>query len=95
MLSPLSRLQLGPNWVQMCWFCRGTECLCGGHWERLTAVEIDEYWYLVITPIVRCLQGKFFHPQLTRNSPAIKIRALSEEQYRNDCQPVVEALFPR
>ena len=76
-------------------FVEGQSAFAEGIGERLTAVEIDEYWYLVITPDCAVPTGEIFsHPQLTRNSPAIKIRALSEEQYRNDCQPVVEALFP-
>ena len=76
-------------------FVEGQSAFAEGIGERLTAVEIDEYWYLVITPDCAVPTGEIFsHPQLTRNSPAIKIRALSEVQYRNDCQPVVEALFP-
>ena len=94
---PLSKLaQLGAKLgADVPVFVEGQSAFAEGIGERLTAVEIDEYWYLVITPDCAVSTGEIFsHPQLTRNSPAIKIRALSEEQYRNDCQPVVEALFP-
>ena len=47
-----------------------------------------------------CTRGPRAHrqglpgPELTRNSPLITIRAFFESGGRNDCEPVVGALFP-
>ncbi len=76
-------------------FIEGRSAFAEGIGDQLTAMDIPESWYLVITPPCTVPTGEIFsHPQLTRHSPPIKIRALSEEQYRNDCQAVVEKLYP-
>ena len=76
-------------------FVHGNSAFAEGIGELLTPLDIAEQWYLVITPDVHISTAEIFsNPQLTRNSPPIKIRALSGEQYRNDCQAVVEQLYP-
>lgn len=63
--------------------------------EKLEAVELDERWYLVITP--PCLvstQEIFCHQQLTRNSPAIKIADFLAGRSRNDCEAITTKLYP-
>ena len=76
-------------------FVHGNSAFAEGIGELLTPLDIAEQWYLVITPDVHISTAEIFsNPQLTRNSPPIKIRALSGEQYRNDCQSVVEKLYP-
>ncbi|MGB1808166.1 MAG: 4-(cytidine 5'-diphospho)-2-C-methyl-D-erythritol kinase [Porticoccaceae bacterium] len=76
-------------------FVRGNTAFAEGIGELLTAVELPEQWYLVITPDVQVSTAEIFsNPQLTRDTSPIKIRALSEVQYRNDCQAVVEELYP-
>ena len=76
-------------------FVHGNSAFAGGIGELLTPLDIPEQWYLVITPDVHISTAEIFsNPQLTRNSPPIKIRALSGEQYRNDCQSVVEKRYP-
>ncbi len=76
-------------------FVHGNSAFAEGIGELLTPLDIPEQWYLVITPDVHISTAEIFsNPQLTRNSPPIKIRALSGEQYRNDCQSVVEKLYP-
>tara|TARA_B110000046_G_C13008246_1_gene405403 strand:+ start:1948 stop:2814 length:867 start_codon:yes stop_codon:yes gene_type:complete len=76
-------------------FVHGTSAFAEGIGELLTPTQLPKQWYLVITPECQVSTGEIFsHPQLTRNSPPIKIRALSAEQYRNDCQAVVEKLYP-
>ena len=77
-------------------FIQGYSAFAEGIGDQLTPVEIPESWYLIITPNCSVSTEKIFsHPQLTRNSSPIKIRALSEEQYRNDCQAIVEKLHPQ
>ena len=64
--------------------------------EHLTPVERQQNWYLIITPKIKISTKEIFsNSELTRNAQAIKIRALSEELYRNDCQSVVETLYPQ
>ena len=76
-------------------FVHGNSAFAEGIGELLTPMQLPEQWYLVITPECQVSTGEIFsHPQLTRNSPPIKIRALSGEQYRNDCQSVVEKFYP-
>ena len=76
-------------------FIAGNSAFAEGIGDQLTPVELPKNWYLVVTPHIKVATEEIFsHPQLTRNSPPIKIRALSGEQYRNDCQSVVEKRYP-
>jgi 4-diphosphocytidyl-2-C-methyl-D-erythritol kinase len=77
-------------------FVLGRSAFAEGIGDELSHFDIAEYWYLVITPPCKVSTGEIFsNPQLTRHSLPIKIRALSEEQYRNDCQAIVEELYPQ
>lgn len=77
-------------------FIRGRTAFAEGIGEQLTPVDLPQSWYLVVTPNIQVSTAQIFsHPELTRHSPPIKIRALSEAQYRNDCQPIVEQLYPQ
>ena len=77
-------------------FVEGKTAYAEGIGEQLIPTEIAECWYLVITPPCKVPTWQIFsHPELTRHSPPTKIRALSEEQYRNDCQAIAEKLYPQ
>ena len=77
-------------------FVKGKTAFAEGIGEQLTPIELKEKWYLIITPKINISTKEIFsHSELTRNAQAIKIRALSEVQYRNDCQSVVEKLYPQ
>tara|TARA_B110000444_G_scaffold240710_1_gene256317 strand:- start:35 stop:922 length:888 start_codon:yes stop_codon:yes gene_type:complete len=76
-------------------FIYGQSAFAEGIGEILTPMELPKKWFLVVTPDCQVSTEEIFsHPQLTRNSSPIKIRALSEGQYRNDCQKVVVSLYP-
>lgn len=91
-------------------FVRGQTALARGVGEQLQPVELEENWFLVITPHIHISTAAVFaHPELTRNGKSIvdsresqltcagrnsKIRALSDLAGRNDCQAVVEMLHP-
>ena len=76
-------------------FVEGRSAFAEGIGEQLTPLAIPPRWYLVVTPHCSVNTAEIFcHPQLTRESPAIKIRALSTALGRNDCQAVVEQLYP-
>ena len=77
-------------------FVMGRSAFAEGIGDELSHFDIADCWYLVITPPCKVSTGEIFsNPQLTRHSLPIKIRALSEEQYRNDCQAIVEELYPQ
>jgi 4-diphosphocytidyl-2-C-methyl-D-erythritol kinase len=77
-------------------FVKGFSAFAEGIGDKLTPISLDEFWYLVVTPKIKVSTEQIFcHGELTRNAQAIKIRALSEELYRNDSQSVVETLYPQ
>jgi 4-diphosphocytidyl-2-C-methyl-D-erythritol kinase len=76
-------------------FVRGRAAFAEGVGERLTPVELPEPWFLVAVPQVFVSTAEVFSdPELTRNTPPIKVRSLLEGGGRNDCQPVVEKRYP-
>ncbi|MGC6481142.1 MAG: 4-(cytidine 5'-diphospho)-2-C-methyl-D-erythritol kinase [Porticoccaceae bacterium] len=76
-------------------FIKGYTAFAEGIGDKLTTISLDEFYYLVVTPKINIPTEQIFcHSELTRNAPAIKIRALTQELYRNDCQSVVENLYP-
>ncbi|MBL8258519.1 MAG: 4-(cytidine 5'-diphospho)-2-C-methyl-D-erythritol kinase [Candidatus Competibacteraceae bacterium] len=76
-------------------FVRGRAAWAEGVGERLTAVELDEPWFLVLTPACQVATGAIFaDPQLTRNSPPIKILDFLKGAGGNDCEPVVFRRYP-
>ena len=76
-------------------FVRGQTAYAKGIGEDLSPVNLPERWFLVVTPNVGVSTGKIFsHPQLTRDTPTIKIPPLAVEGGQNDCQAVVEMLYP-
>ena len=77
-------------------FIFGYSAWAEGIGEQLSAVELPADWYLVLAPDAQVSTAKIFnHQSLTRNTHPIKIRAFLEQGGRNDCQSVVEALYPQ
>lgn len=75
-------------------FVRGRAAFAEGVGERLTPLDLDEPWFLVAVPQVSVSTAEIFSaPELTRNTPIIKVCGLPEGGGRNDCQPVVEARY--
>ena len=76
-------------------FIRGHSAFAEGRGEVLQAVDLPCRWYLVIYPKLPVSTAKIFaHPDLTRDTPQRKIAALSTGVTGNDCQAVVELLYP-
>ena len=76
-------------------FVRGRAAFAEGVGEQLQAVELSEPWFLVAVPQVFVSTAEVFSaPELTRNTPPIKVRSLLEGGGHNDCQPVVEKRYP-
>jgi 4-diphosphocytidyl-2-C-methyl-D-erythritol kinase len=67
-----------------------------GRGEVLEPIETPPRWFVVVWPQVAVATREIFGaPQLTRNTPALRIRALPPDGGRNDCEPVVRAYYPQ
>lgn len=86
-------------------FVFGQSAFAEGVGEILTPVAVPPTWYVVLTPPVEvATAGVFAAPQLTRNTPPIKIADFlsgagrqdfwRRNSWRNDLQPVVEKKYP-
>jgi len=77
-------------------FVQGRTAWGEGIGERLTSVVLPPAWYLVVKPDCEIATAAVFaHPQLTRNTLPMKIRAFFGEGARNDCAAAVEAMYPQ
>ncbi|TAJ77894.1 MAG: 4-(cytidine 5'-diphospho)-2-C-methyl-D-erythritol kinase [Gallionellaceae bacterium] len=82
-------------------FVFGENAFAEGVGERLQAYELPESWYVVLSPSVHVPTAQIFtHPELTRNTISITIRALPMGRgfrtglFANDLQPVACGLYP-
>jgi len=76
-------------------FIHGHAAWAEGVGEKLTDVRPPESWYLVLTPDCRVSTAAIFAaPDLTRNSPRIKIRDFLQGDRVNDCLAVVRERYP-
>lgn len=76
-------------------FIHGHAAFAEGVGERLTDVELDEPWFLVVVPQVAVSTAEIFSaPELTRDTAPIKVRSLLETGGHNDCLPVVIDRYP-
>ncbi|HAS3192253.1 TPA: 4-(cytidine 5'-diphospho)-2-C-methyl-D-erythritol kinase [Vibrio cholerae] len=76
-------------------FTRGFAAFAEGVGEELSAVELEEKWYLVIRPAVSIATKDIFtHPQLVRNTPKRDLASLLAPPYENDCEKIVRSLYP-
>lgn len=76
-------------------FVRGRTAWAEGVGEQLQAVEMPEDFFLVLTPGCHVsTQAVFTDPRLTRDTAPITLARFHEGHGRNDCQPLVEDLYP-
>lgn len=77
-------------------FVRGRTAWAEGIGEQLTPLQLPLKWYVVVAPECTISTATIFsNESLTRHSKGITVRAFLEEGGRNDCQKVVENLFPQ
>jgi 4-diphosphocytidyl-2-C-methyl-D-erythritol kinase len=77
-------------------FVRGYAAFAEGVGERLQPISVEPHWYLLITPNVHVSTAEIFaDPDLTRDSPTIKICDLSTIGWDNVCVPVVTRHYPK
>ncbi len=76
-------------------FVRGRAAWGEGVGEQLIPVEVPEPWYLVMAPACAVSTAAVFaDPELTRNSPSIKIADFLAGDERNDCLALVRLRYP-
>jgi len=77
-------------------FVHGYSAWAEGIGEQLTRLDLPQRWYLIVLPNCQVPTAEIFiAEELTRNSPAITIRAyLAGEPTRNDCLDTVLGRFP-
>lgn len=77
-------------------FVHGCSAFAEGIGEQLTPIELDQPWYLVITPDIHVSTAEIFRDlELTRDCPTIKIRGLADSDWDNVCLPVVVKHYPK
>lgn len=77
-------------------FVRGRSAWAEGIGEKLSPIDLPERWYLVLAPPCHVSTVEIFsHKDLTRDTLAITVAAFLERGGKNDCQPLVETLFPQ
>ena len=75
-------------------FVRGHAAWAEGVGEQLTPIEPKEFWYLVVRPDCCISTMEVFNSSdLTRNTPAIRIRDFLRDGGHNDCESVVKDLY--
>ena len=76
-------------------FIEGQSAWAEGIGEALQPVTLPERWYVVLTPPCQAATAAIFaHPQLTRDSSAIRIPRFPANGLKNDCEPVACLLYP-
>jgi 4-diphosphocytidyl-2-C-methyl-D-erythritol kinase len=77
-------------------FVHGHTAWAEGVGDELTPLEMPQQWFVVLVPDCSVATAEIFcHKDLTRDNRAIKVAAFLEEGGKNDCQPVVEQLYPQ
>ncbi len=77
-------------------FIKGRTSWGSGVGEVLVPIELPAAVFLVIWPGVTVSTAEIFsHPELTRNSPTIRIADFLAGSCRNDCEMVVRKLYPQ
>ena len=76
-------------------FVFGQTAFAEGVGEVLSPLSVPPAWYVVLMPPVQVPTAAIFAaPELTRNTPALKIARFSAGMGRNDLQPVVVSRYP-
>lgn len=77
-------------------FIEGRSAWAEGIGEKLSPLNLPEKWFVVLAPDCHVSTHEIFsHKCLTKDSTAIKVAAFLERGGKNDCQTLVESLFPQ
>lgn len=80
-------------------FIKGYTAWAEGIGEKLTAIQTDNRWFIIVFPNISISTAKIFSDKaLTRDAKICKIAAFLEDssgkQFSNHCEPVVRKLYP-
>lgn len=76
-------------------FIHGVSAWAEGVGEKLTAIELDEPWFVVLIPPVHVSTAEVFsNPELIRNCQPITSNDFLKGKGRNVCLPIVMQLYP-
>lgn len=76
-------------------FVHGHTAWAEGVGEKLDPLDLPEDWFVVLTPPCQVSTARVFgHPELTRHSAPLRIRAFPFPGSKNDCEPVACMLHP-
>jgi 4-diphosphocytidyl-2-C-methyl-D-erythritol kinase len=85
-------LQLGADVPVFVW---GRSAFARGRGEILTPLDLPLRWFVIVDPGVSVSTRDIFAaPELTRNTPPLRIAALPADGGHNDCEPVVRERYP-
>lgn len=77
-------------------FVQGRTAWAEGVGELLEPIDLEPKWYLVLAPDCHVsTQEIFSNKYLTRDNRPIKVAAFLERGGENNCQPLVEKLYPQ
>lgn len=81
------------------YFLYGSPAWAEGVGDRLTPIDLDPRWYLVLVPPAMVPTREIFTaPELTRDTEPVKMKDFSARPrsgiFRNDLEPVVTARYP-
>ena len=77
-------------------FIHGNSAWGEGVGELLKPIELPDNWYLIIKPNCHVSTATIFsHKDLTRDTHPITVAAFLKGGGRNDCQNLVETLYPQ
>jgi 4-diphosphocytidyl-2-C-methyl-D-erythritol kinase len=76
-------------------FVHGYSAWAEGIGEELEPLPLPEDWFVVLTPPVQVSTARVFgHPELTRETAPLRIRAFPFSGGKNDCESVTCMLYP-
>lgn len=95
-LNPPKLAQLGQQLgADVPIFIAGYAAFAQGIGEQLTPMNPPEHWYVLLTPKTMVSTAKVFNdPQLTRDTPKIKVNEYNWANTHNDCQSIVMNHYP-
>ncbi|MDR1229408.1 MAG: 4-(cytidine 5'-diphospho)-2-C-methyl-D-erythritol kinase [Azoarcus sp.] len=76
-------------------FIYGRDAFVEGIGETLQPLDLPPAWYVVVAPGTSVPTARIFaSPELTRNTPPVRVHRLTLSRTRNDLQPVACAHYP-
>jgi 4-diphosphocytidyl-2-C-methyl-D-erythritol kinase len=76
-------------------FVAGHNAFARGRGELLQPLALPPRWFLIVHPgIAVGTREVFSAPELTRDTPPLRIAGLPRDGGRNDCEPVVRRRYP-